>query len=49
VTAFCHGIGTASSLIGVAEALRPRGVVVQGHEPAGSPAIGGGAAGPFRI
>src|SRR4030095_12283202 len=26
VTAFCHGLGTAGSLIGVAEALKPRGV-----------------------
>src|SRR5437016_8787411 len=25
VTAFCHGVGTGSSLMGVSEALRPRG------------------------
>src|SRR5438093_10749158 len=37
VTAFCHGMGTAGSLIGVSEALRPPGVYIQGHEPA-SPA-----------
>jgi cysteine synthase len=49
VTAFCQGIGTASSLIGVSEALRPRGVFVQGHEPASSAAITGGGAGPFLI
>ena len=49
VTAFCHGIGTASSLIGVADALRPRGVFIQGHEPAGSAAITGGDSGAFLI
>jgi cysteine synthase len=49
VTAFCHGMGTASSLIGVAEALRPRGVFIQAHEPAGSAAISGGAKGTFLI
>src|SRR5439155_13363867 len=49
VTAFCHGMGTASSLMGVSEALRPRGVFIQAQEPAGSPAIGGGAPGPFVI
>jgi len=49
VTAFCHGMGTASSLMGVSDALRPRGVFIQAHEPAGSAAIGGGAQGPFLI
>jgi cysteine synthase len=49
VTAFCHGIGTGSSLMGVSDALRPRGVVIQAHEPEGSAAISGGAAGPFLI
>jgi cysteine synthase A len=49
VTAFCHGMGTASSLMGVSEALRPRGVFIQGHEPAGSAAISGGAQGSFLI
>ena len=34
VTAFCHGMGTASSVIGVSEALRPAGVFIQAHEPA---------------
>lgn len=49
VTAFCHGIGTAGTLIGVSEALRPRGVYIQGHEPASSAAISGGEPGPFLI
>jgi cysteine synthase A len=49
VTAFCHGMGTATSLMGVSEALKPRGVFIQGHEPAGSAAISGGAPGPFLI
>jgi cysteine synthase A len=49
VTGFCHGMGTASSLMGVSEALRPHGVVIQAHEPASSAAIGGGEPGPFLI
>jgi cysteine synthase A len=49
ITAFCHGLGTAGSLLGVSEALKPRGVFVQAHEPAGSAAITGGAAGPFAV
>jgi cysteine synthase A len=49
VTAFCQGLGTGSSLIGVSDALRPRGVFVQAHEPAGSPAISGGERGTFVI
>ena len=49
VTAFCHGLGTASSVMGVSDALKPRGVVIQAHEPASSPAIGGGELGPFAI
>ncbi len=49
VTAFCHGMGTASSLMGVSDALKPRGVYIQAHEPASSAAISGGAAGPFLI
>ena len=47
VTAFCHGLGTATSLLGVSDALRPHGVFIQGHEPASSAAIGGGAPGAF--
>ena len=49
VTAFCHGLGTAGSLMGVSEALKPRGVFIQAHEPAGSAAITGGGAGSFAI
>jgi cysteine synthase len=49
VTAFCQGIGTAGSLMGMSEALRPRGVYVVGLEPAGSAAITGGAHGSFAI
>jgi cysteine synthase A len=49
VTAFCHGLGTAGSLMGVSEALRPRGVFIQAHEPAGSAAITGGTSGAFAI
>ena len=49
VTAFCHGIGTASSLMGVSDALRPHGVLVQAHEPAGSAAVSGGTAGTFVV
>jgi cysteine synthase A len=49
VTAFCHGMGTASSVMGVSEALKPHGVFIQAHEPAGSAAISGGAPGPFLV
>jgi cysteine synthase A len=49
VTAVCHGLGTASSLMGMADALKPKGVFVQAHEPASSAAISGGAPGPFAI
>jgi cysteine synthase A len=49
MTAFCHGVGTAGSLMGVSEALKPRGVFIQAHEPAGSAAISGGASGAFAI
>ena len=45
VTAFCHGLGTAGSLMGVSEALRPRGVYIQGHEPGSSAAITSGGSG----
>jgi cysteine synthase A len=45
-----QGIGTATSLLGVSEALRPRGVVIQGLEPAGSAAItGDGERGTFAM
>ncbi|HET6848981.1 MAG TPA: cysteine synthase family protein [Gaiellales bacterium] len=49
VTAFCHGMGTASSVMGVSDALRPHGVYIQAHEPASSAAITGGEPGPFLI
>jgi cysteine synthase A len=49
VTAFCHGMGTASSLMGVSDALRPHGVFIQALEPASSAAITGGERGPFLI
>jgi cysteine synthase A len=49
VTAFCHGMGTASSVMGVSDALKPHGVLIQAHEPASSAAITGGERGSFRI
>ena len=49
VTAFCHGMGTASSVMGVSDALRPHGVFIQAHEPASSAAITRGEHGPFVI
>jgi cysteine synthase A len=51
VTAFCHGIGTASSLIGVSEALKAHSpeVRIVALEPAGSAAITGGASGSFAM
>jgi len=49
VTAFCHGLGTASSVMGVSDALKPHDVFIQAHEPAGSAAISRGDEGPFLI
>jgi cysteine synthase A len=49
ITAFCHGLGTAGSLMGVAERLKPRGVFIQAHEPAGSAAITAGTSGSFAM
>ena len=49
VTGFVQGVGTATSLLGVSDALRPRGVFVQALEPAGSAAISGGVRGPFAM
>jgi cysteine synthase len=49
VTAFCHGIGTAGSLMGVSEALKPQGVRIVGLEPVGSAAITGGSRGSFAM
>lgn len=49
VTAFCQGLGTASSVMGVSDALKPHGVFIQAQEPAGSAAISGGTRGPFLV
>jgi cysteine synthase len=51
VTGFAHGIGTASSLMGVSDALKSRNgdVRIVGLEPAGSAAISGGERGSFAI
>jgi len=51
VTGFCHGIGTAGSLMGVSEALKARsaGIRIVALEPAGSAAISGGPAGSFAM
>lgn len=35
--------------MGVGQALKPRGVFIQAHEPAGSAAISGGPRGPFAM
>lgn len=51
VTAFCHGIGTSSSLMGVSAALKGRNADVRivALEPASSPAITGGVKGAFAM
>jgi cysteine synthase len=51
VTAFCHGVGTSGSLMGVSEALRARdpGIRIVALEPAGSAAITGGPPGSFAM
>jgi cysteine synthase A len=51
VTAFCHGIGTAGSLMGVSNALKAHSpeVRIVALEPAGSAAITGGASGSFAM
>ena len=49
VTAVCHGIGTGASLMGMSDALKPHGVFIQAHEPAGSAAITSGGSGSFLI
>jgi cysteine synthase A len=51
VTAFCHGIGTAGSLMGVSEALKAHSpeVRVVALEPASSAAISGGPSGSFAM
>jgi cysteine synthase A len=49
VTGFVQGIGTATSLNGVSDALRPHGVFVHALEPAGSAALSGGPRGSFAM
>jgi cysteine synthase A len=51
VTAFCHGIGTAGSLMGVSDALKAHSpeVRIVALEPAGSAAISGGPSGSFAM
>jgi cysteine synthase len=49
VTAFTQGVGTAGSLLGVSDALKPHGVTIQALEPAGSAALSGGARGAFAM
>ncbi|MDQ1744226.1 MAG: cysteine synthase [Pseudonocardiales bacterium] len=49
VTGFVQGIGTAASLMGVAQALRPHGVFIHALEPAGSAALTGGPRGAFAM
>ena len=49
VTGFCHGVGTAASLMGVAQALKPKSVQICALEPAGSAAITGGRQGSFAV
>ena len=51
VTAFCRGIGTSSSLMGVSAALKGRNADARivALEPASSPAITGGAKGAFAM
>jgi cysteine synthase A len=51
VTGFCHGIGTAGSLMGVSEALKAHSpeVRIVALEPAGSAAISGGPNGSFAM
>src|SRR3989304_1861298 len=53
VTAFCHGLGTGAALgarrVASPDAPKPRGVFIQAHEPASSPALAGGERGPFLI
>jgi cysteine synthase len=51
VAAFCHGIGTGGSVMGVSDALKGRNpdVRIVGLEPAGSAAITGGPSGSFAM
>jgi cysteine synthase len=51
VSAFCHGVGTSGSLMGVSEALKGHSpeVRIVALEPAGSAAISGGPSGSFAM
>jgi cysteine synthase A len=51
VVAFCHGVGTGGSLMGVSEALKAHNseIRVVALEPAGSAAITGGPSGSFAM
>jgi len=51
VTAFCQGVGTATSLMGVSEALKTHDeeIRIVALEPAGSAAITGGTRGSFAM
>jgi cysteine synthase A len=51
VAAFCHGVGTAGSLMGVSEALKGHSpeLRIAALEPAGSAAISGGPNGSFAM
>jgi cysteine synthase A len=51
VTGFCQGLGTATSLIGVSQALKghDREIRIAALEPAGSAAITGGTSGTFAM
>jgi cysteine synthase len=51
VAGFCHGVGTAGSLMGVSAAMKSRNpdVLVVALEPAGSAAVSGGASGSFAM
>jgi len=51
VDAFVAGVGTGGTLTGVGQALKERrpGILVVAVEPADSPVLSGGAAGPHRI
>jgi len=51
ISAFCHGVGTAGSLMGVSEALKSRNpdIDVIALEPEGSAAVSGGEQGSFAM
>jgi cysteine synthase A len=51
ISAFCHGVGTAGSLMGVSAALKSRNqdIEVVALEPEGSAAISGGEKGSFAM